>query len=197
MGRGVRHGQEVIFGVGGQIQNFAPCHHVIVHIHGVDGVGNQHGIVLAEQVQQVAQVAFGAVRNKNFRQIQRHAVVGVVIADRLAQEAVALLAGDVAVEGFFMCLLLDSVVHSPRHRGRQRQGDIADAQTDDVGVRVRLLVIGDLMGNGAEKIAFVQLCIMRIEMHDFPPTYLILYLIYHNLPFCAMGKRKFIRLPRR
>ena len=169
MGGFVRHGQEVVPGGGGQVQDFTTSHHIIVHVDRVDGVGHEDGVILAEQVQQVAQVALGAVRDEDLGHIQRYTALGVVLPDGLAQERIALLAGDVAVEGLLAALLLDGLVHGLGDRSGQRQGDVTDPQADDIGLRVGFLVISDFMGDGAEEIALVQLGIMRIELHVSPP----------------------------
>ena len=73
------------------------------------------------------------------------------------------------MERTLVALLLNGLVHGLRHGRRQRQGDVADAQTDDVCLGMGLLVIGYLVGNGAEQIALVQLGVMRIQLHDSPP----------------------------
>ena len=171
MGGLVRHGQEAILCGGGQIQDFAACHHVIIHVNRVDRVGNENRVILTEQIQQVAQIALGTVGNENFRHIQLDAVACVILADGLAQELITLLAGNVAVEGALVALLLHRLMHSLGHRGCQRQGDIADAQTDDVGFGMGLLVVGHLVGDGAEQIALVQLCVMRIQLHGWSPSF--------------------------
>ena len=169
MGRFVWHRQEVVFCRGGQVENFAAGHHIVVHINRVDRVGHKDRVVLTEQVEQIAQIALCTVRYKNLRHIQRNAVVSIVAADGIAQELIALLAGNVAVEGILMALLLDRAVHCLCHRCGQRQRDIADAQTDDVSIGVGLLVVGHLVGDGAEEIALIQFCVMRIQLHDSPP----------------------------
>ena len=93
----------------------------------------------------------------------------VIPADSVAQELIALLAGNIAVERTLVALLLNGLVHGLRHGRCQRQGDVADAQTDDVCLGMGLLVVGYLVGNGAEQIALVQLGVMRIQLHDSPP----------------------------
>ena len=99
-------------------------------------------------------------------------MVSIVAADGIAQELIALLAGNVAVEGVLMALLLDRAVHCLRHRRGQRQRDIADAQTDDVGIGVGFLVVGHLVGDGAEEIALIQFCVMRIQLHYGSPSFI-------------------------
>ena len=95
----------------------------------------------------------------------------VIPADSVAQELIALLAGNIAVERTLVALLLNGLVHGLRHGCRQRQGD-ADAQTDDVCLGMGLLVVGYLVGNGAEQIALVQLGVMRIQLHYGSPSFI-------------------------
>ena len=120
MGRFVGHRQEVVLRCGGQVQNLAAGHDVVVHVDRVDRVGNENRVVLVEQIQQVAQIAFGTVRNEDLRHVQRNAVTGVIVLDGAAQELIALLAGDIAVEGVLVALLLDGFVHGLGHGCRQR-----------------------------------------------------------------------------
>ena len=94
----------------------------------------------------------------------------VIPADSVAQELIALLAGNIAVERTLVALLLNGLVHGLRHGWRQ--GDVADAQTDDVCLGMGLLVVGYLVGNGAEQIALVQLGVMRIQLHYGSPSFI-------------------------
>ena len=96
----------------------------------------------------------------------------VIPADSVAQKLIALLAGNIAVERTLVALLLNGLVHGLRHGCRQRQGDVADAQTDDVCLGMGLLVVGYLVGNGAEQIALVQLGVMRIQLHYGSPSFI-------------------------
>ena len=173
MNRIVRHGQEIVLRVGGHIQNFAARHHVVIHIDGIDRIGHQHGVIHVKEIQQIAQIALGAIRNKDFAQIQRNTMGCVILADGLPQELIALLTGNIAVEGFLMALFLHRSVHGVHHRAGQRQRHVADAQTDDVPVRVGGLVGGDLVGDGAKEIALVQFGIMFVELHGFPPVFIL------------------------
>ena len=47
-------------------------------------------------------------------------VTGVIVLDGAAQELIALLAGNIAVEGALVALLLDGFVHGLGHGCRQR-----------------------------------------------------------------------------
>lgn len=63
----------------------APAHHVGVHIDGVDGVGHRDDALLRKDFLNVANVAFCAVGNEDFVQIEGNAARGVVPPeDRLA-----------------------------------------------------------------------------------------------------------------
>jgi len=164
-----RPGREAVLRRGGQVENLAARHHVVIDVDRVNRVGNKDRVVLTEQVQQVAQVALGTVGDENFGHVQLDTVARVIPADSVTQELIALLTGNIAVERTLVALLLNGLVHGLRHGCRQRQGDVADAQTDDVCLGMGLLVVGYLVGNGAEQIALVQLGVMRIQLHDSPP----------------------------
>ena len=175
------HGQELVLRRGGHVADGAPRHHVVVHIHRVHRVGHQHGVVHIKQVQQVAQIALGAVRHKNFRDVQLYAVFGVVALNGLPQKLVALLAGDVAVKALLAALLVNGLVHRLGDRSRQRQCHVADAQTDDVPLRVGGLKFPHLAGDGAEQVAFVQFVVMLVQFHGGPPLSTSMQVSYHIL----------------
>ena len=73
------------------------------------------------------------------------------------------------MEGLLVALFLHRLVHGFHHRLCQRQRHVPDAQPDQVGVGVGFLVIGHFVRDGAEEVAFVQFCIMRIDLHNDPP----------------------------
>ena len=59
----------------------------------------------------------------------------------------------------------------------QRLGHVADAQTDDLLLRVRLLIGGDLVGNVHKEVAGLQLIVMFVHFHDtFPQFFLYKWL---------------------
>ena len=96
---------------------------------------------------------FGTVGDENSRHVQLDTVARVIPADSIAQELIALLAGNIAVERTLVALLLNGLVHGPPVTdAASGRGDVADAQTDDV-CWMGLLVVGYLVGNGAEQIA--------------------------------------------
>ena len=43
-----------------------------------------------------------------------------------------------------------------RHRRGQRQGHVADAQPDNIRLRMLFLIGGHLLGNAGEEVAFLQ-----------------------------------------
>src|SRR5699024_8701815 len=135
---GVGHGQEAIGLAGGGIDDLAAVGDVVVHIGGIDGVGHQDGVILAEQAQDVGQVALGAVADEDLVRLQLDAVPGVIALHSLAEEVVALL-GAVAVEARGGAHLGHSVLHGLDHAARQGPGHVPDAQPDDLALRVGFL----------------------------------------------------------
>ena len=67
------------------------------------------------------------------------------------------------MERLSLGLIVDGLVHGLDADLRQRLRDIADAETDDVGIRVRFLVGGDAAGDFGEEIAAGQLQIVIIN----------------------------------
>lgn len=85
-----------------------------------------------------------------------------MLDDGFRQEGVALLRA-VAVERLSLGLIVDGLVHGLDADLRQRLRDIADAETDDVGIRVRFLIGGDAAGDFGEEIAAGQLQIVIVN----------------------------------
>lgn len=69
------------------------------------------------------------------------------------------------MESLFLALLLNGFQHGVGHAFGQRQRYVANTQADDILIRVGFLVSSNLVRNGAEKIAFVQLGIMLVQFH--------------------------------
>ena len=90
-----------------------------------------------EDLLDVAAVALAAVADEDLvgRDVDAARRV-VVLADRLDQEVVALL-GAVAVERLALAHLVDRGVHRLDDRGRERLGDVADAEADHLRVGMR------------------------------------------------------------
>ena len=79
----------------------------------------------------------------------------VVLQDSLAQEVVALLRA-VPTKPLGGGHLIDSLVHGLGDGGTQRLGDIANAETDDVGTWVHHLESVDLLGDVGKQIVLLQ-----------------------------------------
>ena len=91
--------------------------------------------------------------------------MGLVVADqRLVQETVALLVA-VAVEGLLPGLILYCRVQCVDNRGYERTGHVADAQTDDIRLRVRSGIFTYLAGNSREQIALLEVVVVLIDLH--------------------------------
>ena len=165
----LRHGQEVIFGGGRHILDGASGHDIVIHIDRVNRVGHQNGIVHGKQVQQVAQVALGAVGDEDFLQLEVDAPAGIVFLDGLTQEIIALL-GAVAAEGGLVTHLVHRLVQRGDDRLGQRQRHVADTQTDDVRLRVSCLIGRHLVGDVTEQVAFGHLGKMLVQIHGLIPS---------------------------
>ena len=68
--------------------DLAARHDVSVHINRINRVRDQHGVVRTEDVEDVAEVALGAVRDEDLVGVQVDAMRILIVADqRLVQEA--------------------------------------------------------------------------------------------------------------
>ena len=172
----VGHPEEAVLLTGAAIDDLAAIGDVVVHIGGVDGVRHEDGVVHVEQAQHIGKVALCTVGDEDLVLVQLGAAACVVALNGLLEEGVALL-GAVAVEAFLGTHLGDGVMHGVHDALGQRLGHIADAQTDDLLLRVCLLIGGDFVGNVHKEVAGLQLIVMFVHFHDtFPQFFLYKWL---------------------
>ena len=162
--RRIRQGQEAVRLVCIHEEDLAARHGVGVHIHRVNRIGDQHGVVHAEQIQDVAEVALCAVRDEDFIRIELCPAGGVVFLDSVLEEIVALLRA-IAAEGFLYAHLAERLLHGINDSRSQRQCDVADAQADDRGARVLLAVLGNLAVDIGEQVAVRD--VLKIQIQHF------------------------------
>ncbi len=141
----------------------AAGHDVGVDVDGVDGIGDRELHVLRKNFLNIPTVALRAVGDENFVGVDLAPAGGVVVGgDGLAEEGVALLR---AVA--FKCGALGHFVGRGVHRldahGRERFGDVTDAEADDglrrIGGNVRAHALGDV----AEEIGGLELGVIFVD----------------------------------
>ena len=98
--------------------------------------------------------------------------------DGIPEEIVALF-GAVATEGLGSAHLVNGLVHGLDDGGGQGAGDVADAQLDELGVRMCGRVGGHTAGNLGEEVAAGQFLIVAVHFHIVNPPY-----VYHSGRFC-------------
>ncbi len=138
-------------------------HHVGVDIDGIDGVGDRHGVVPAHQLANVARVTLGSVVDKNLIGVKMHAPwQEVVLYDSLSKPQVSLL-GPIAVEGLLLSHVVDSLVHGLDDGRAERLRHVADAEADDLGLRMGGLEGIHFLGYVSEEIVLLQLQEMFVD----------------------------------
>ncbi len=167
-------GDETVRGVAGQIDKpriasalvrARPAgHDVRVHIDGVDGVAHRYLDVLVEKFLDVAAIALGAVRDENLVRGDIHSARGEVDGgDLLAQEGVALL-GPVAVERRARAFVVHGFAHGRENGRSERFRHVADAQADDLGVRMRRLVRIHAVRDFRKEIAGLDFLVVFVDV---------------------------------
>lgn len=139
---------EIIFCGGGHIIDVAPttglgvvltgtaAHGVGVQIDGVDGVAQRNFIIHIEQVADIAAVALGAIGDEDLIGLDIHTARGEIMGGNgFPQEIIALVPA-IAAERLRCAHLVNGFVHSLDDCGGQGAGDVADAQLDELGVRM-------------------------------------------------------------
>ena len=151
----------------------AAGHGVGVHIDRIDRVADGHDIIYAQNVADVAAVAFGAVGDENLVLGDLHAPgAEVVLCNGMAQELVALLRA-VALEGLLAGHLVHRFMHGGDDRRDKRQGDVADTHFDELCLRVLRSVGGGAPGDLGEQVAAGQLLIIGVDFSQWylPPIF--------------------------
>ena len=159
-------GHEMVFGRAGHIGHVAPFavlhhtgpanHHVGVDVDGIDGVGHTDTVVPSHEFLDVARIALGTIVDEYLARVEMDAAGQIVVLhDGLTQEGVALF-GTVAVERFALAQVVDGLVHGLHDGGTKRLGDIADAQTDYVGMWMAHFEGIHLLGDVGEQIVVRQ-----------------------------------------
>ena len=168
VGRSVRHGGHVTVGGGGievgdarvttvDVGTGASRHDVGVDINGINRIGDGEADVRGEDLLDVAAIALRTVGDEDLVGLDPAAArLEIVLRDGLAQEGVALF-GAVALERLAPAQFVGAGVQGRHAHGRQRLGDVADAEPDDRPLRVGLLKGGDAPGDVAEQIGGLQL----------------------------------------
>ena len=105
-------------------------HYIGVDVNGVNRIDHRDSILIAENIQNVTAIAFGAVRDKDLIVRDIHAFFAVIVFRNRASEKFVTLLGAVAAERFPICELIDRPVHCLDCRDRKRLGDVPDAATD-------------------------------------------------------------------
>ena len=109
-----------------------------------------------QQFLEVTRIGLRTVINEDLVDIKVDATwQEVVLQDGLAQEVIALLRA-IAVESLGGSHLVDSLMHSLSNGRTQRLGDVADAETDDVGTWVHHLESVDLLGDVGEQVVVLE-----------------------------------------
>ena len=141
-------------------------HHVRVHVNRINRVADGDFVFVAEDVEDVARVAFRAVADKNL--VVGHvaaAVAEIILGDGGAQPFVALFRA-VAFERFAHGHFVHGLVHGGDGGGRQRFGHVADAAADEAlgGFGIRFAKNLHAPADFREKVAGFQFEIIVVEI---------------------------------
>ena len=153
---------EVVLGITGHVDHIRPStvllntcpsdHHIRVDIDGIDRIGNANGVIPAHQFLNVSRITLGTVVDEHLVTVEMNAArEEVVLQDGITQEIVTLLR-TVAAESLTGGHLVGSLMNGFNHGGCQRLGNITDAKTDYINLRVGGLEGIHLLGNISEQV---------------------------------------------
>ena len=141
----------------------AAGHDVGVDVDGVDGIGDGELHILRKNFLNIPTVALRAVGDENFVGVDLASAGGVVVGgDGLAEEGVALLRA-VALEGGALGHFVRRGVHRLDAHGRERFGDVTDAEADDGLRRIGGNVGAHALGDIAEEIGGLELGVVFVD----------------------------------
>ena len=141
-------------------------HDIGVDVNGVNGVGDGDFIAGAEDIEDVAGVALGAVGDEDFVGFDIEAAgLEVVVGDGVAEEVVALLRA-ITFEGFGNALFVDGVMHGVADGFGEGFGDVADAAADEAfgTLGVGFIEDFDATGDFREEVSGFQLEVVFVDV---------------------------------
>ena len=131
----------------------ASRHNVGIHIYRIYRVADSYFIVNAENLLDISGIAFGPVGHKDLVSGDIAASVGIVVfRDSGSQELITEIRG-VSVKSLPVRHLVDGFMKSVDHCRRQRLGHVADSETHDLILWMRLLISGHFLRYIGKKIA--------------------------------------------
>ena len=160
----IRQRQKSIGSIGISKHNLASGHDIGVDINRIYRVGNQNRIVCVKQVEDIAEIGFCAVADKNFIKRKGNTLFSIVSGNFFFQEIISLFRA-IAVKGFLDAHFSAGALQRFHNCRTKRKGYITDAQSDNIHFRVLLLKLCDLFADHGKKIALFKLQIMLIDFH--------------------------------
>jgi len=153
----VRHSGKAVFLVRVGEDHLSAVHSVGINVYGVSGVGDEHYVIIAKNVYDIAAVALSAVVYSYLVSLYFYAKALVVAADGIFEEIIACAAVLVALVSFFNAHFVSALFHSLYYALGDRLGNVAYTHADNVGVRVRLGKSLYLLGDVDKKIILFKL----------------------------------------
>ena len=149
----VRHRQEIIFRLAFHINNVTAAHNVSIQIYRVYRIRNQDSVCIAENIGDISAITLCTVADENFIAFQCNAEGSIIFYQCCMQEIIALLR-TIAAEGRLYAHFYYSLCHCINNTFCQRQGNVANAQADNLFVWMCLSICAYLVRNISKKKAF-------------------------------------------
>ena len=138
---------EVVFGCDGEInESREPArlvglsgpsgHHIRVDVDRIDGIRDGDNVLGSEDIEDISRVALRTVGDENLIGRNRHAARLVIVLGNGVAEKVVPLFGPVTAERLAATHLVDGPMHGFDHGRRQWLRHVADAQADDLCLRI-------------------------------------------------------------
>ena len=145
--------EETIAFVGISIDYAAATHQVGIHIYGINRIGNENNVILGEKIQNVADVALGAIADKDFTGAYVDAAIGVIGSDLFGEELITFI-GAVTLKTLGSSHFIGCVGHGIGNALGKGSGYVANAQTDNRSVGVVGNKFRCATGNLGKEISF-------------------------------------------
>ena len=165
-------GKEPALDVTAGKQDVVCRHDVCVDISRIHGVRNEHVRTRLDDVEEIAQVALGAVGHEDLVKADLNAQAVIEILYRLADKLITLGVIAISAERFGNAHLVHRFVHGLNDAGGEGQRHVSDTESNNTLFGVSLLVGGNLLCNGGKQIALLELAKRRVGLQGMSPIWM-------------------------
>ena len=165
-------GKESTLDVAAGKQDMVCRHDVGIDVSRIHGVRNEHVRAGFDDIEEVAQVALGAVGHEDLVEADLDTQAVIEVPYRLTDKLIALGVVAVPAERLGNAHLIHRFVHGLNDAGGEGQRHVSDTESNNTLFGVSLLVGGNLLCNGGKQIALLELAKRRVGLQGMSPIWM-------------------------